>query len=123
MTSLAVNPDDLNSAATKLRQAVDYADQASQYSTEADPDWWMWGLPGLVTAPIYFALADGWRNLLAETGQAIEGLSQRIEDSSNGYVEIDSTISEGFGSLLTDLSDARGDYKSATQNPPMITTT
>jgi hypothetical protein len=123
VTSLAVNPDDLTSAATKLREAIDYANKASEYSTEADPEWWMWGLPGLVTAPIYFALADGWRNLLADTGEAIEGLSQRVEDSANGYVEIDSTISEGFGSLLTDLSDAYGDYKSGTQNDPMITTT
>jgi hypothetical protein len=123
MDNIGVNPEDLTAAATKLREAISYADQASEYSTEADPDWWMWGLPGLVTAPIYFALADGWRGLLSDTGQAIEGLSKRIEDSSNGYVEIDSTISEGFASLATDLSDAYGDYKSGTQNDPMITTT
>lgn len=123
MASLAVNPEDLTAAAAKLREAISYADKASEYSTEADPDWWMWGVPGLITAPIYFALADGWRDLLSEAGQAIEGLSQRIEDSSNGYVEIDSTIGEGFGSLLTDLSGAYGDYKSNTQNDPMITTT
>jgi hypothetical protein len=123
MPSIDVNPDDLTAAASKLRQAVSYADMASDYSTEADPEWWMWGLPGLVTAPIYFALADGWRNLLSETGQAIEGLSQRLEDSCNGYVEIDTVVSEEFGSLLTDLSDAYGDYKDGTQTNPMITTT
>ncbi|MBO3735591.1 hypothetical protein [Glycomyces niveus] len=123
MPSIDVNPDDLTAAASKLREAVSYADMASQYSTEADPEWWMWGLPGVVTAPIYFALADGWRDLLAETGQAIEGLSQRLEDSCNGYVEIDSVVGEEFGSLLTDLSGAYNDYKDSTQNPPMITTT
>lgn len=123
MASIDVNPEDLAAAASKLRQAIDYADKASEYSTEADPEWWMWGLPGVVTAPIYFALADGWRDLLSETGQAIEGLSQRLEDCGNGYTDIDSVISEEFGSLLTDLSGAYGDYKSATQNDPMITTT
>lgn len=123
MPSIDVNPDDLTAAASKLREAVSYADMASEYSTEADPEWWMWGLPGVVTADIYFTLADGWRSLLSETGQAIEGLSQRLDDSVNGYVEIDSVIGEEFGSLLTDLSGAYGDYKDATQNPPMITTT
>ncbi|MEU6857682.1 hypothetical protein AB0B28_02210 [Glycomyces sp. NPDC046736] len=123
MSGLGVNPDDLTAAATKLREAISYADKASEYSTEADPEWWMWGVAGLVTAPLYFALADGWRDLLKETGEAIDGLSQRLEDSKDGYVEIDSTIGEGFASLLTDLSGAAGDYKSNTQNDPMITQT
>lgn len=123
MTSLSVNPEDLRAAAQKLRQAIDYADKASEYSTEADPDWWMWGLPGLVTAPIYFTLADGWRDLLSKTGGAIEGLSARLEDTSGGYEDIDSFISDDFGKLLTDLEGATGDYVRDTKNPPMITTT
>lgn len=123
MPSIDVAPEDLRAAAEKLRLAIDYADKASEYSTEADPDWWMWGLPGLVTAPIYFALADGWRDLLAKTSGAIEGLSTRLEDTSGGYEDIDSFISEDFGKLLTDVEDATGDYVRGAQNAPMITTT
>jgi hypothetical protein len=119
----AINPDDLGAAAAKLRLAIDYADKASDYSEEADPDWWMWGLPGVVTADLYFTLADGWRGLLSDAGQGIEGLAKRLEDSGTGWSDVDSFLGEDFAKVLTDLEGATGDFVRGTQNPPPVTQT
>lgn len=120
MSSVQVNAEDLNAAATKLREAIGYADKASEYSTEADPDWWMWGLCGAPSAAVYFPLADAWRGKLSEVGQAIEGLSKRLEDSSAGWADMDSFIGEEFMKLLTDVGDAAGDYVRGTQSDPSV---
>lgn len=120
MSSVQVNAEDLKAAATKLREAISYADKASEYSTEADPDWWMWGLCGAPSAAIYFPLADAWREKLSEVGQAIEGLSKRLEDSSAGWEDMDSFISEEFAKVLTDVEGAAGDFVRGTQNDPSV---
>lgn len=115
MTDLDVDPERLKEAAAQLRLAIDYAQTASEYSREADPDWWMWGIQGLVFAPVYFALADGWRSLLSDTGGAIEGLSGRLDGSAGTYEDIDSTIGEEFGKVATDIEAAVGDFAGSNQ--------
>lgn len=120
MPSIQVDPESLRTTAQQLRLAIDYADKASEYSTEADPDPWMWGLAGIPMSMVYFPLADGWRDLLSKTGQAIEGVATRLEDTSGGYEDIDSTISSEFATLLTGIQGAVGEYARDTQNQPMV---
>lgn len=117
MPSIGVDPEQLRTAATKLRVACEYAQKASDHATEADPDWWMWGLPGLVFSPVYFALADGWRELLSNTSGAIEGVCGRLDGTSGSYEDIEATIDEDLAKLLTRAEEPVGDYaRSSRQN-------
>ncbi|MFC4337127.1 hypothetical protein [Salininema proteolyticum] len=52
MSGFSVDPEVLEGAAKKLREAMDYTDKAIGYSEEADPDLWMRGLPGVAFKPI-----------------------------------------------------------------------
>lgn len=115
-----INPEELRATAQQLRLAIDYADKASEYSTEADPDAWMWGVAGIPMSMIYFPLADGWRDLLSKTGQAIDGVATRLEDTSGGWEDIDSTLSKDFATVLTDLTGAVNEYNADTQNTPLV---
>ncbi|MFC4337123.1 hypothetical protein [Salininema proteolyticum] len=115
MTGFNADPEKLDAAAAKLREAIDYTESASQYSEEADPDWWMWGLPGLMFAGPYFLAAEGWRTLMEEVGQGIEGLAGRLDGTSGNYTDIDSIVGEKFAGLLVEAEGSVDKFTSSNQ--------
>ncbi|MDA1363026.1 hypothetical protein O1R50_25660 [Glycomyces luteolus] len=120
MPAKEIEPDLLRAAATKLREAMSYADKASEYSTEADPDPWMWGLAGIPMSMLYFPLADGWRDLLSKASQGIDGVATRLEDSGASWEDVDTLMSEEFAKLATGLAGAANEYSKDTQNDPLV---
>jgi hypothetical protein len=120
MPSPDVDPEQLRAAASKLREAISYADKASEYSTEADPDEWMWGIAGIPMSAIYFPLADGWRDLLSKAGQGIDGVATRLEDSGASWEDVDTLMGEEFTKLATGIVDATNEHSRDTQNDPLV---
>lgn len=120
MPSPDVDPERLRAAATKLRLAITYADMASQYSTEADPDPWMWGLAGIPMSMLYFPLADGWRDLLTKAGESIDGVATRLEDSGASWEDVDTLMSEEFTKLASGIADAAAENSRDTQSVPLV---
>jgi hypothetical protein len=120
MPAKEIEPEQLRAAAGKLREAISYADKASEYSTEADPDPWMWGLAGIPMSMLYFPLADGWRDLLSKAGQGIDGVATRLEDSGASWEDVDTMMSEEFAKIATGIVDATNEYSKDTQNDPLV---
>lgn len=120
MPAKEIEPEQLRAAAGKLREAMSYADKAAEYSTEADPDAWMWGVAGIPMSMLYFPLADGWRDLLTKAGEGIDGVATRLEDSGASWEDVDTLMSEEFTKIATELVDAGNEYSKDTQSDPMV---
>lgn len=120
MPAKEIEPEQLRAAASKLREAMSYADKAAEYSTEADPDPWMWGIAGIPMSMLYFPLADGWRDLLTKAGEGIDGVATRLEDSGASWEDVDTLMSEEFTKIATGLAGAANEYSKDTKNDPMV---
>ncbi|WP_025272313.1 hypothetical protein [Haloglycomyces albus] len=115
MSGFSVDTEELEAAAKRLREAITYLEQASSYSEEADPDWWMWGLPGLIFAPKYFAYSDSWRGFLDKTVSSVEGLAGRLDGSKGNYDDIDSAMSEDMARIVNDVEASYNTYANSNQ--------
>ncbi|MFC3493319.1 hypothetical protein [Glycomyces rhizosphaerae] len=120
MPAKEIEPELLRAAAGKLCEAMSYADKAAEYSTEADPDPWRWGIAGIPMSMLYFSLADGWRDLLTKAGGGIDGVATGLEDSGAFWEDVDTLMGEEFTKLATGLAGAANEYSKDTQNVPMV---
>ncbi|MCC3763914.1 hypothetical protein K3N28_12650 [Glycomyces sp. TRM65418] len=92
MTWIDVDAEKLRAAASTLHQSEGEIQSLADYAKEADPDWWMWGVSGLVMAPVYFALADVFHSSMADAVDAVSGLADRIGECADEHEGNDAAI-------------------------------
>ncbi|WP_025272607.1 type VII secretion target [Haloglycomyces albus] len=101
---VAAEPDDLESGAEKIRKSGDEIDNLLDYMQESNPDWWAWGMPGLVFAGIYFNGVELIRNQVEEDKQALEGVAKKVEKAAKNYRDTDKAQSKN----IRDKGNAEG---------------
>ncbi|MFC4336874.1 WXG100 family type VII secretion target [Salininema proteolyticum] len=99
MTGFSVDPEQLRQSSGDIKQAESEIDQLAEYAKEADPDWWMWGLPGLVLAPPYFMVANFFHQSIADAKEAVDGVATGVEKAADKYEEIDEEIAKQVGNI------------------------
>jgi hypothetical protein len=103
MTSFQVDPDQVRAGASALKGTTAEIEALADYAQEANPDWWMWGLPGLFFAPPYFAIAQYFQNELKEVAEAVECLAEGIEDCAEDYAACDAEAEHDLTAVGGDL--------------------
>lgn len=102
MTSYATNSDfDVDPAAIaaegeRLKSLAGDFSIVADYAQDADPDWHMWGIPGITLAQLYFASADRIHEILAQFAPATSGLGQRFIDCAKDYTDSDEESGREF---------------------------
>jgi uncharacterized protein YukE len=87
-----VDPEELRQAASTLRGSTSEVQALADYCREADPDTEAWGLCGIPLGVVYFGLAESYRALLGQFGDAVEGLAGNIEACADSYAATDDAI-------------------------------
>ncbi|WP_025272263.1 WXG100 family type VII secretion target [Haloglycomyces albus] len=99
MTSFNVDPEQLRQSSSGLKGTEGEIDELAEYAKEADPDWWIWGLPGLVMAPPYFMVADFFHSSISDAKEAIDGVAEGVEKAADKYEEVDDAIAKKINSI------------------------
>ncbi|WP_026925639.1 type VII secretion target [Glycomyces arizonensis] len=92
MSWIDVDAEKLKQAASGLHQAEGEVEALADYAKEADPDWWMWGVAGIVMAPIYFGVAEIFHSSIGDARDAVSGLATRLEDCADEHEGNDQAI-------------------------------
>lgn len=103
MTWIDVDAEKLREAATALHQSEGEIQSLADYAKEADPEWWMWGVAGLVMAPAYFALADVFHSSMAESVEAVSGLAGRITECADEHEGNDAAIAAELEKIASEM--------------------
>jgi uncharacterized protein YukE len=103
MTWIDVDPEKLRAAAAALHQSEGEIQSLADYAQEADPEWWMWGVAGLVMAPAYFALADFFHTSMTDSIDAVSGLADRIDECAAEHSASDVEIAADLGKIGAEL--------------------
>lgn len=103
MSWIDVDAAKLRQAASGLQQAEGEVEALATYAKEADPDWWTWGIAGIVMAPIYFNVADIFHTSIAEAGEAVSGLAGRLEDCADEHEGNDEAIAQELEKIGQEL--------------------
>ncbi|MEU6860502.1 hypothetical protein AB0B28_16730 [Glycomyces sp. NPDC046736] len=102
MTSYATNSDiDVNPTAIaaegeRLKSLAGDFSIVADYAQDADPDWHMWGVPGIALAQYYFESADRIHEILKQFAPAASGLGQRFIDCAKDYTDSDEESGREF---------------------------
>lgn len=103
MTWIDVDAEKLHEAASALHQSEGEIQSLADYAKEADPDWWMWGVAGLVMAPIYFGVAEIFHSTIAESIDAVSGLAERIDECATEHSDNDDAIASALEKIGSEL--------------------
>jgi hypothetical protein len=103
MTWIDVDAEKLRTAASALHQTEGEIQSLADYAKEADPDWWMWGVAGLVMAPAYFTLADVFQTSMADSVEAVSGLADRIAECADEHEGNDVAIAAELEKIVGEL--------------------
>ena len=104
-TDLSVEPEALTAEGERLKTIAGDFGIVADYAQDADPDWHMWGVPGVPLAEVYFSSAEAIHTILKEFGPATAGLGQRFSDCAKRYTEADEANSSGFDELEGEMAD------------------
>jgi len=80
-----VNLDELATAESELRDYSENGEDVAALAADADPEWYIWGLPGLILAPRYFELADEVHGHLKDMHEALAAHAERIKICADSY--------------------------------------
>jgi hypothetical protein len=96
MSDISVDTEELTTAAETVRQSADKADEVAEYARDADPDLWIWGIPGtLLAAPYYFMIAEILHGQLEGVRATIEGYADKVKECAEAYRAADAqTVSD-----------------------------
>ncbi|MEU5155297.1 type VII secretion target [Glycomyces sp. NPDC021274] len=100
---LSVDPDAIRAEGERLKALAGDFDIVADYAQDADPDWHMWGVPGIALAQLYFASADQIHTILKEFAPATSGLAQRFIDCAEAYTDSDEESGKEFDDLEGDI--------------------
>jgi hypothetical protein len=95
MTSYATNSDidvdpaGIQAEGERLKTLAPDFSIVADYASESDPDWHMWGVPGVILAQLYFASSDAIKAIIQEFDAATDGLGQRFIDCAAAYRDAD----------------------------------
>ncbi|WP_100447543.1 hypothetical protein [Glycomyces xiaoerkulensis] len=105
---IRVDPDQLDQAASAIRDTADNADDLASYAKDSDPDVWAWGLPAtFLAAPFYIGLVDMLHQQFSGVRQTIEGFADMVEECGADARENDDGTAEVFLDLEGELE---GEY-------------
>jgi hypothetical protein len=92
MSWIDVDAEKLKLAASGLEQAEGEVEALATYAKEADPDWWTWGVAGIVMAPVYFGVAEIFHSSIRDAREAVAGLAGRLDDCATEHEGNDEAI-------------------------------
>ncbi|HEX2144461.1 MAG TPA: hypothetical protein VHG10_08135 [Glycomyces sp.] len=98
-SDLSVDPEAIKAEGERLKGLAGDFSIVADYAQDADPDWHMWGVPGVQLAQVYFASADAIHQILKEFDPAVSGLGQRFIDCANDYTDSDEESGKEFDDL------------------------
>jgi hypothetical protein len=102
-SDISVDPDGIRAEGERLKSLAGDFSIVADYAQDADPDWHMWGVPGIALAQLYFASADQIHTILKEFDPATSGLAQRFIDCANDYADTDEENGRGFDDIEGDI--------------------
>ncbi|WP_199038090.1 hypothetical protein [Glycomyces salinus] len=83
-------------------------DEIHRYASEADPEPWMWGAPGLAFGLQYEVCAEYLRVLMAMLGSASEGIAARIVLACDDYEDADERAAKDIEGKANELLGGGG---------------
>ncbi|WP_026928636.1 type VII secretion target [Glycomyces tenuis] len=92
MSWINVDAEKLKQAASGLQEAEGQVEALATYAKEADPDWWTWGVAGIVMAPVYFGVAQIFHSSIGDARDAVSSLAGRLEDCAAEHEGNDEAI-------------------------------
>lgn len=110
MTSYATNSDidvdpaGIQTEGERLKTLAPDFSIVADYASEADPDWHMWGVPGLTLAQLYFASSDQIKTILQEFDPATDGLGRRFIDCAEAYTDADDQSADEFNEFEGEIT-------------------
>ena len=108
MPWIDVDAEKLRQAAAALRETTGEVEALADYAHEADPDWWTWGLGGIPFAALYFGVSElVFHPALKDAGEAVEGLSARLEECAAAHEDNDAAIAAGLEQIGSELKGAK----------------
>ncbi|MEU5871832.1 type VII secretion target [Glycomyces sp. NPDC047369] len=107
MTWINVDAEKLRQAAAALHESEGEIQALADYAKEADPEWWMWGVAGLVMAPAYFALAEYFHSAVTDSVDAVSGLADRIQACADEHDGNDAAIAAELARIGGDLKGGK----------------
>ncbi|GAB3995886.1 hypothetical protein GCM10029992_14330 [Glycomyces albus] len=109
MSGISIEPDELDAAASTIRQSATKVQELADYARDADPDVWAWGLPAtMLAAPYYIMLVEQLHQEFEGAVQTVEGFAKMIEDCGEEARRGD----DGNAQLILDLDgELEGDYR------------
>lgn len=75
----------LAAAEEKLRGLSKDGEGIADLASDADPEWYVWGLPGVVFAGPYFLLADKVHDHLKDMHESLNAHAERIRICADQY--------------------------------------
>ncbi|WP_199044308.1 hypothetical protein [Glycomyces salinus] len=108
MSGISIDPEELDAAASTIRQSASKVQELAEYARDADPDVWAWGLPAtMLAAPFYIGLVEQLHQQFEGAVQTVEGFAKMIEDCAEEARRGD----DGNVQLFLDLEgELDGDY-------------
>jgi hypothetical protein len=98
-----VDPGAIRAEGERLKALAGDFSIVADYASDADPDWHMWGVPGIALAQLYFMSADKIQEILKEFDPATAGLGQRFIDCARDYEEADERNGKDFDQYEGDI--------------------
>lgn len=110
MRGISIDPDELDAAASTIRESASKVQELADYARDADPDVWAWGLPAtMLAAPFYIGLVELLHQEFEGAVQTVEGFAKMIEDCGEEARQSE----DGNVQLVLDLEgELEGDYRS-----------
>jgi hypothetical protein len=105
-----VDAQKLTEAAAGLKQAGGEVEALGAYAKEADPDWWTWGVAGIVMAPIYFSVAEIFHSSIADAKDAVVGLGTRLEECAEEHAGNDEEIAAELKKIGGEIESGGGSW-------------
>ena len=99
MGGFAADVPAIEGCADALARLRERAANIVALAEDADPEWYIWGLPGLVFAPIYWAFADDLHHLLALMEQSLDEKAYALQCTAQAYRDVDDHHAQQFQGL------------------------
>ncbi|QSB05530.1 hypothetical protein [Natronoglycomyces albus] len=103
-SGINLDPAALENAATAIRGTASEVKNVADYAREADPDVWIWGIPGtLLAAPYYFMFSEMLHESIAGAQETVEGFAEMLDECRRNQVEADEDMAKVFLDLDGEL--------------------
>ncbi|GAB3995010.1 hypothetical protein GCM10029992_11090 [Glycomyces albus] len=105
-SGVEVDPDAIRAEGERLKGLAGDFGIVADYATDADPDWHMWGVPGVMLAQLYSHSAGRIQEILQLFEPATTGYGQRFIDSAEHYTNTEDMNVQEFGNREGEIASA-----------------